>query len=141
AAAQAPLTRDPCSPARVTPYAAAPSSRARATSLDPGELVSASPSSFHAVQEPARRLRAAGFSPVQESAPWSAQDVSGARCVMRDGALIAWVAPEGADPSTPWRIVGSHTDSPALKLKPNPELGRENLSQVGVEVYGGPLLN
>src|SRR5699024_1647102 len=43
--------------------------------------------------------------------------------------------------STPWRIVGSHTDSPALKLKPNPELGRENLSQAGVEVYGGPLLN
>ena len=125
----------------MTPYAAAPSSRARATSLDLGEFVSASPSSFHAVQESARRLRAAGFSPVQESAPWSAQDVSGARYVIRDGALIAWVAPEGADPSTPWRIVGSHTDSPALKLKPNPELGRENLSQAGVEVYGGPLLN
>ena len=125
----------------MTHYAAAPSSRARATSLDLGEFVSASPSSFHAVQESARRLRAAGFSPVQESAPWSAQDVSGARYVIRDGALIAWVAPEGADPSTPWRIVGSHTDSPALKLKPNPELGRENLSQAGVEVYGGPLLN
>ena len=125
----------------MTHYAAAPSSRARATSLDLGEFVSASPSSFHAVQEAARRLRAAGFSPVQESAPWSAQDVSGARYVIRDGALIAWVAPEGADPSTPWRIVGSHTDSPALKLKPNPELGRENLSQAGVEVYGGPLLN
>src|SRR5699024_6478671 len=141
AAAHAPLPRDRWFNEPVTHYAAAPSSRARATSLDLGEFVSASPSSFHAVQESARRLRAAGFSPVQESAPWSAQDVSGARYVIRDGALIAWVAPEGADPSTPWRIVGSHTDSPALKLKPNPELGRENLSQAGVEVYGGPLLN
>ncbi|MDN5900936.1 MAG: M18 family aminopeptidase, partial [Brachybacterium sp.] len=121
--------------------AAAPSTRARDTTLDLGEFVSASPSSFHAVQETARRLRAAGFSPLQESAHWSAQDVAGARYVIRDGSLIAWVTPEQADATTPWRIVGSHTDSPALKLKPNPELGRENLSQVGVEVYGGPLLN
>src|SRR5699024_2734440 len=43
--------------------------------------------------------------------------------------------------TTAWRIVGSHTDSPALKLKPNPELRHEELSQVGVEIYGGPLLN
>ncbi|WP_394216524.1 M18 family aminopeptidase [Brachybacterium vulturis] len=122
-------------------FAAAPSSRARATTVDLGEFVSASPSSFHAVQEAARRLRAAGFSPLQESAHWSAPEVAGARYVIRDGSLIAWVAPEAADATTPWRIVGSHTDSPALKLKPNPELGRENLSQVGVEIYGGPLLN
>ncbi|ATG51012.1 M18 family aminopeptidase [Brachybacterium vulturis] len=121
--------------------AAAPSSLARATTLDLGEFVSASPSSFHAVQEAARRLRAAGFSPLPESAHWAAPDVAGSRYVIRDGSLIAWVAPEPADATTPWRIVGSHTDSPALKLKPNPELGRENLSQVGVEVYGGPLLN
>src|SRR5699024_1140798 len=125
----------------VTPYAAAPSSRARATSLDLGEFVSASPSSFHAVQEAVRRLRAAGFSPVQETAHWTAQDVSGARYVIRDGALIAWIAPEGADARTPSRIVGSHTDSPALKLKPNPELGGECLARVGVEVYGGQLRN
>jgi aspartyl aminopeptidase len=126
----------------VTRYsAAAPSARARAVALDLGEFVTASPSSFHAVQEAARRLRAAGFTPLQETAAWSAQDVAGARYVLRDGSLIAWTAPEAADAATPWRIVGSHTDSPALKLKPNPELGRENLSQVGVEIYGGPLLN
>src|SRR5699024_7689839 len=141
AAAHAPLPRHRWFNEPVTPYAAAPSSRARATSLDLGEFVSASPSSFHAVQEAVRRLRAAGFSPVQETAHWTAQDVSGARYVIRDGSLIAWIAPEGADAGTPWRIVGSHTDSPALKLKPNPELGRENLSQAGVEVYGGRLLS
>ena len=121
--------------------AAAPSADARAAALDLGEFVSASPSSFHAVQEAARRLREAGFSPLQEAAHWSAADVTGARYVIRDGSLIAWTTPEGVDASSPWRIVGSHTDSPALKLKPNPELGRESLSQVGVEIYGGPLLN
>ena len=121
--------------------AAAPSPRARATALDLGEFVSASPSSFHAVAETARRLEEAGFTELDETAPWEAADVAGDRYVLRDGSLIAWSAPEGADPASTWRIVGSHTDSPALKVKPDPRFGAEGLSQVGVEIYGGPLLN
>lgn len=121
--------------------AAAPSPRARATALDLGEFVSASPSSFHAVAETARRLQEAGFTELAETAPWEAAEVTGDRFVIRDGSLIAWSAPEGVDTGTPWRIVGSHTDSPGLKLKPNPQLGAEGLAQVGVEIYGGPLLN
>lgn len=121
--------------------AAAPSPRARATALDLGEFVSASPSSFHAVRETARRLQEAGFTELAETAPWEAAEVTGDRYVIRDGSLIAWSTPDGVDVDTPWRIVGSHTDSPALKLKPNPQLGAEGLAQVGVEIYGGPLLN
>src|SRR5699024_1540801 len=102
AAAHAPLPRHRWFNEPVTRHsAAAPSSRARATTLDLGEFVSASPSSFHAVQESARRLRAAGFSPLQESAHWSATDVAGARYVIRDGSLIAWVTPEQAAATTP----------------------------------------
>src|SRR5699024_7659791 len=100
-----------------------------------------SPSSFHAVRESARRLEQAGFTALEETAPWAPADVAGDRYVIRDGSLIAWSAPAGADATTGWRIVGSHTDSPGLKLKPNPELGAEGLAQVGVEIYGGPLLN
>ncbi|MGP5079385.1 M18 family aminopeptidase [Brachybacterium sp. JB7] len=121
--------------------ASAPSPRARATALDLGDFVTASPSSFHAAREAARRLEEAGFTELDETAPWEAADVAGDRYVLRDGSLIAWSAPEGADPASAWRIVGSHTDSPALKLKPNPDLGGEGFAQVGVEVYGGPLLN
>ena len=120
---------------------AVPSRTARATAQDLGAFVTASPSAFHAVQETARRLREAGFTPLQETDHWSAQDVTGDRYVIRDGSIIAWSTPGGADATTAWRIVGSHTDSPALKLKPNPELRHEELSQVGVEIYGGPLLN
>src|SRR5690606_16330574 len=72
---------------------------------------------------------------------WSGEDVAGDRYVLRDGSLIAWSAPAGADAASPFRIVGSHTDSPALKVKPDPRLGAEGFSQVGVEIYGGPLLN
>ena len=121
--------------------AAAPSARARATALDLGEFVTASPSSFHAAREAARRLEAAGFTELLETSAWEPGEVAGDRFVLRDGSIIAWSSPEGADAATPFRIVGSHTDSPALKLKPNPQLGAEGLAQVGVEIYGGPLLN
>ncbi len=121
--------------------AAAPSPRARTTALDLGAFVSASPSSFHAVAEAVRRLEEAGFTALLETAAWEAEEVAGDRFVVRDGSLIAWSAPEGADTASSFRIVGSHTDSPALKVKPNPQLGAEGLAQVGVEVYGGPLLN
>ena len=129
-----PAPRRPSSPA-------APSPRARAHALDLGAFVTASPSSFHAAHEAARRLEAAGFTALHETDAWDTAAVAGDRFVLRDGSLIAWSAPEGADIASPFRIVGSHTDSPALKLKPNPQLGAEDLSQVGVEIYGGPLLN
>ena len=61
--------------------------------------------------------------------------------MIRDGALIAWVTPEGAGPTTGFNILGAHTDSPSFKLKPKPTTGRFGWLQAGVEVYGGPLLN
>src|SRR5690625_5384459 len=69
---------------------AVPSRTARATAQDLGAFVTASPSAFHAVQETARRLREAGFTPLQETDHWSAQDVTGDRYVIRDGSIIAW---------------------------------------------------
>ena len=61
--------------------------------------------------------------------------------VVRDGALIAWVTPEGAGPTTGFNVLGAHTDSPSFKLKPKPTTGKFGWLQAGVEVYGGPLLN
>ncbi|SLM88511.1 M18 family aminopeptidase [Brachybacterium nesterenkovii] len=120
---------------------AVPSAEDLAFARDLGAFVTASPSSFHAAAEAARRLEAAGFTALDDREEWSAADVRGRRFVVRDGAFIAWIAADGADAGTPWRIVGAHTDSPALKLKPNPRLGAEGFAQAGVEIYGGPLLN
>ncbi|HEU4758256.1 MAG TPA: M18 family aminopeptidase [Agromyces sp.] len=102
-------------------------------------FVTASPSSYHAADEVARRLEEAGFDRLDEGDAWPAEP--GRRVVVRDGAVIAWVQPEGAGPVTPFRIIGAHTDSPSFKLKPNPSSAAAGLSQANVEVYGGPLLN
>ncbi|GAA2029257.1 M18 family aminopeptidase [Agromyces tropicus] len=102
-------------------------------------FVTASPSSYHAAEEAARRLEEAGFERLDERDAWPTGP--GRRVVVRDGAVIAWVQPEGAGPTTPFRILGAHTDSPSFKLKPNPASAAGGLSQANVEVYGGPLLN
>lgn len=102
-------------------------------------FVTASPSSFHAVAETARRLSDAGFVEVDESDAWESS--AGDRFTIRDGAIIAWRMPASAGPTTPYRIVGSHTDSPGFKLKPQPTTSTLGWLQAGVEVYGGPLFN
>jgi aspartyl aminopeptidase len=106
---------------------------------DLAAYVSASPSSFHAVHEAARRLDEAGFTGLDEREPWTGG--AGSFYLIRDGALIAWVVPESAGPTTGFNILGAHTDSPSFKLKPKPTTGAFGWLQAGVEIYGGPLLN
>ncbi|WP_460476819.1 M18 family aminopeptidase [Brachybacterium huguangmaarense] len=123
----------------MAPSDSAPSARAFVEDL--GDFVTASPSSFHAAEEAARRFEEAGFVRLAERDAWEEADVRGDRVVVRDGSVIAWSMGPDAGPATQWRIVGAHTDSPALKLKPRPHLVSEGFGQAGVEVYGGPLLN
>ena len=106
---------------------------------DLAEFVAASPSSYHAAAEVARRLEDAGFHRLHEEDAWPT--TAGRFVVVRDGAAIAWVVPEGAAATTPVQIFGAHTDSPGFKLKPQPTTGSRGWLQAAVEVYGGPLLN
>lgn len=113
---------------------------AATTAADLGDFVSASPSSYHAVAIAAKRLEEAGFSRLDESAAWALTPGTG-HYVIRDGALIAWMNPTVTEAAPRFRVFGSHTDSPAFKLKPGGEYTAEGTRQVGVEIYGGPLLN
>ncbi|MDN8549079.1 M18 family aminopeptidase [Microbacterium sp. NM3R9] len=113
---------------------------ARAHADDLAAFVAASPSSFHAAEEVARRLTDAGFTALDEEESWPEQP-GGRYLVVRDGAVLAWVVPAAATPTTPVRVFGAHSDSPAFKLKPRPTTGRLGWLQAGVEIYGGPLLN
>ncbi|MDX2090216.1 MAG: M18 family aminopeptidase [Kofleriaceae bacterium] len=100
----------------------------------------ASPTPFHAVGEARRRLEAAGFRTLAEADDWSSLAPGRYVVTTTETNLIAFVLPEPAH-RTSFRIVGAHTDSPNLRLKPHPEYAVEGYAQLGVEVYGGVLLN
>ncbi len=101
-------------------------------------LIDASPTPFHAVATAVDLLESAGGR-VPES---SLEAVSpGLWYLAQDGALVAWLVGAHHGPRTGLRIVGAHTDSPNLRLKPQPDRDRLGYGRLGVEVYGSPLLN
>ncbi|WP_298861197.1 M18 family aminopeptidase [uncultured Microbacterium sp.] len=116
------------------------STAALAHASDLADFIAASPSSYHAAEEVARRLQDAGFTRLEETDAWPAQP-GGRFVVVRDGAAIGWVVPADATATTPVHALGAHTDSPGFKLKPKPTTGSHGWLQAAVEVYGGPLLN
>ena len=99
----------------------------------------ASPSPYHAVHNTAQRLTDAGFEELAMQDDW--REVDFRRCfVRRGGALVAWADP-GSPPHGRFRVIGAHTDSPNLRVKPLPDSGCAGWKQLGVEVYGGALWN
>ncbi|NNE73248.1 MAG: M18 family aminopeptidase [Acidimicrobiales bacterium] len=100
--------------------------------------ISASPSPFHVVETVASALAAEGFVGVNDHEPWPTEH--GGFYLRRNGAIVAW-AHQGQPAEAGFRIIGAHTDSPNLRLKPQPGTSKVGLAQVGVEVYGGVLLN
>jgi aspartyl aminopeptidase len=102
-------------------------------------FVDASPSPFHACTEAGRRLAAAGFNLLAETDAFPAE--RGRYYLIRGGSLIAWSSEAAASPATPFRVVGAHTDSPNLRIKPQPDLARAGWQLLGIEFYGGPLFN
>lgn len=106
---------------------------------DLAAFITAAPSPFHAVAESARRLSAAGFTKLDEAEPWPSHP--GRHFVERGGALVAWAASSSSRSEAGFRIIGAHTDSPNLRLRPRPDHRSAGMGQLGVEVYGGALLN
>ncbi|WP_339649313.1 M18 family aminopeptidase [Halopseudomonas pelagia] len=104
------------------------------------DFIQASPTPFHATQQLVQRLTAAGYQHLDERTDWALQE-SGRYLVTRNGSsLIAFSLGRPEQRHSGLRMVGAHTDSPCLKVKPQPELEQQGLWQLGVEVYGGALL-
>ena len=95
-----------------------------------------SPTPWHAVSVVSERLAHAGFVQLDERTPWHLEAGAGYFVVRADGALIAWRQPQDV---VGWTLFGAHTDSPNLRLRPNPVIKRHGYFQLGLEVYGGAL--
>jgi aspartyl aminopeptidase len=112
-------------------------------SADPKALldyIHKSPSPYHCVEETAQRLEDAGFAElIEESEPGVHVPGQGGY-VRRAGTLIAWRAGSKPPAVGGFKLLGAHTDSPNLRIKPRPDANSEGYRRWGVEVYGGVLL-
>ena len=104
------------------------------------DFLKASPTPFHATASLAQRLEAAGYQRLDERAPWHTEAGGRYYVTRNDSAIIAFQLGKRPPIEAGIRLVGAHTDSPCLRVKPQPELQRQDFFQLGVEVYGGALL-
>ena len=101
------------------------------------KFLHASPTPFHATDSMAQTLLSSGYTELFEDQAWQIAEQAGYFIRRNDSSIIAiWIA----DKSQTLRLVGAHTDSPCLKVKPNADISGKGYYQVGVEVYGGALL-
>ncbi len=116
------------------------SPEARVHAQDLLDFIDASPSPWHVAANVAARLEKHGFRQLEESDRWKIE-AGGRYYVMRGGSsIIGFVMGEQSPDQSGFRIVGAHTDSPGLRLKPKGPHAAETMSRLGVEVYGGPIL-
>ncbi len=114
--------------------------KTRADAAGLAAFVAASPSPFHAVETAAALLRRAGFEELDEAAPPRPLLPGRGYFLRRGGALAALRAGSAAPAEAGFRILGAHTDSPGLRVKPRPDAGAEGYRQLAVEPYGGLIL-
>lgn len=100
------------------------------------QFLDQSPTPWHAVAAASERLIEAGFLRLDERAPWHLEAGAGYFTVRADGAMIAWRQPAEL---IGWTLFGAHTDSPNLRLRPQPVKQQHGYFQLGLEVYGGAL--
>jgi aspartyl aminopeptidase len=113
---------------------------ARRHAQDLLDFIDTSPSPWHAVSTCEARLLAAGFSRLEETARWSLAP-GGKHYVVRSGSsIIAFIVGHDTPSERGLRVIGAHTDSPGLRIKPRPAEDVGGMVRLGVEVYGGPIL-
>lgn len=106
------------------------------------DFIYESPSAFHAVESVKSILDKEGFSELKEEDRWNLQKGSKYYVTKNNSAIFAFAVGTGNIEEEGFKIIGSHTDSPCFRIKPNPEMVSENTYvKLNTEVYGGPILS
>lgn len=100
-------------------------------------FLDASPTPFHAVENMAGMLINAGFIELDEKEEFDLIEGQSYFIIRADSSIIAFNYYDGFE----YLLIGTHTDSPNLKIKPNADIKKEGISQIAVEPYGGVLLH
>jgi len=104
------------------------------------EFLNSSPTAFHAAAEVKKELQQAGFKELDPSQKWNLERGEKYFISRNKSAVIAFIT--GKDfLNQGFRIISSHTDSPALKVKPDPIVQKDDYYLLNTEIYGSPILN
>jgi len=103
-------------------------------------FIDASPSPWHAAENLGHRLQQADFQRLYETDAWSLTAGGRYYLVRDDSSIVAFVAGGKDLTQTGFKIIGAHTDSPGLRLKPKPLIESDGLLRLAVEIYGGPIV-
>ncbi|MGR9098958.1 MAG: M18 family aminopeptidase [Gammaproteobacteria bacterium] len=104
------------------------------------DFIDASPSPWHAVETLKKRLRPAGFHELDEADAWRLKAGGRYYVVRDDSSIVIFCVGQKPLIETGFRMIGAHTDSPGLRVKPNAAHASGAMVRIGVEIYGGPIL-
>lgn len=105
------------------------------------EFIDDSPSPYHAVQNSSSILEENGFTKLEPTDKWELK--LGGRYYIKktNSTVIAFTIPNTLNLKKGIKIFAAHTDSPSIRIKPNPEMLTNNMLRLNTEVYGGPILS
>ena len=106
------------------------------------DFIDASPSPWHVIKTIEAQLatQTQGWERLDETAKWALQPGGRYYVVRDDSSIILFIQGEKSLAETGFKIIGAHTDSPGLRIKPNAASSMDGLLRLGVEIYGGPIL-
>jgi aspartyl aminopeptidase len=106
------------------------------------DFIDASPSSYHVIKtiEALLATKSPAWERLYETDRWALRPGGRYYVVRDDSSIILFIQGDQPLPDTGFKIIGAHTDSPGLRIKPNPASTTDGLLRLGVEIYGGPIL-
>ncbi|OWM65483.1 probable aspartyl aminopeptidase [Punica granatum] len=102
-------------------------------------FLNAAPTAFHAVDEAKRRLVKAGYERISEREDWKLEAGKKYFFTRNHSTIVAFAIGKKYVAGNGFYVVGAHTDSPCLKLKPVSKVTKGGYMEVGVQTYGGGL--
>ncbi len=106
------------------------------------DFIDSSPSPWHVVNtiEAQLAVQTSAWQRLDETAKWALQPGGRYYVVRDDSSIVLFILGQKPPVETGFKIIGAHTDSPGLRIKPNAASSADGLVRLGVEVYGGPIL-
>lgn len=110
-----------------------------AAAADLIDFLNASPTAFHAVEEAKRRLKNAGYEQISEREDWNLVAGNKYYFTRNHSTIVAFAIGKKYVAGNGFHVIGAHTDSPCLKLKPTSKVTKGGYLEIGVQTYGGGL--